>query len=300
MNRVDRLFGILLMLQRQSKVRAQDVAERFEISVRTVYRDMTALAEVGVPVYGTPNDGYRLSDGYLLKPVVFTPEEATALTLGARLLASGSSERLRQNALSALDKLDAVLPAPTRHRVRQRTDSVSFFSTRDGLDLDLELVGTIQAAIQARRCLRLRYRSENAREALVRRVDPLALSVDRGVWYLTGYCHLRRDQRSFRLNRIEDCTLLERRFRPRTVKPPARPTLDVVVRFDQQALRSADERAHYGLVAPEGDCRRYRVNDLREIRHWVLSWGASAEVLEPAPLRSWVRQQAQRLTEILT
>jgi predicted DNA-binding transcriptional regulator YafY len=86
MNRIDRLFGILLILQNQPRVRAQDLAERFEVSKRTIYRDITALSEMGVPIVSLPGEGYELMEGFYLPSLIFTDDEAIALFLGARLL----------------------------------------------------------------------------------------------------------------------------------------------------------------------------------------------------------------------
>ena len=94
MNRVDRLFGILLQLQQRRRVRAQDLAARFEVSERTIYRDMTALCEVGVPITALPGEGYELMEGYYLRPLVFTPEEAGALSLAAQMFLSQASGRV--------------------------------------------------------------------------------------------------------------------------------------------------------------------------------------------------------------
>ena len=114
MNRVDRLFGILLQLQHRRRVRAQDLAAIFEVSERTVYRDMTALSEVGVPIIALPGEGYELMEGYYLRPLVFTPDEASALSLAAQMFMSQASGRVAAAAHLALAKLTAVLPAATR------------------------------------------------------------------------------------------------------------------------------------------------------------------------------------------
>src|SRR5687768_10855679 len=91
MNRIDRLFNIILLLQTRRLVRAQDIASEFGITERTVYRDIAALNEMGVPVVSQPGEGYSLMPGYFLPPLVFTPDEAGALLLGANLLkASGN------------------------------------------------------------------------------------------------------------------------------------------------------------------------------------------------------------------
>ncbi len=95
MNRIDRLFGILLQLQHRRRVRAQDLAAIFEVSERTIYRGMTALSEVGVPIVALPGERYELMEGYHLRPLVFTSDEAGALSLAAQMFLSQASGKLR-------------------------------------------------------------------------------------------------------------------------------------------------------------------------------------------------------------
>ena len=114
MNRVDRLFGILLQLQQRRRVRAQDLAARFEVNERTIYRDISALCEVGVPIAALPGEGYELMEGYYLRPLVFTPDEAGALSLAAQMFLNQASGRIAATGQAALAKISAVLPETTR------------------------------------------------------------------------------------------------------------------------------------------------------------------------------------------
>lgn len=114
MNRIDRLFAITLLLQAKGRVRARDLATWFEVSERTIYRDMGALSESGVPVISLPGEGYELMEGFYLPPLLFTPAEASALFLGAQMLASHATGRLPASAQQALDKVAAILPQDLR------------------------------------------------------------------------------------------------------------------------------------------------------------------------------------------
>src|SRR5262245_45552183 len=114
MNRIDRLFAILLKLQGKSPITSLDLARSFEVSQRTVYRDIAALSEMGVPVVALPGEGYTLMEGFYLPPLVFTPSEATALFLGARMLALEAAGCLPADAEQALTKIAHILPDKTR------------------------------------------------------------------------------------------------------------------------------------------------------------------------------------------
>src|SRR4051794_186348 len=117
MNRTDRLVAILLELQARGGLRAEDLAKRFEVSVRTIYRDLDALAEGGVPLVATPGKGYRLVEGYFLPPLAFTANEAALLVLGGEFVRRRIDADLQGPAGDALRKLSAVLPAERRAEV---------------------------------------------------------------------------------------------------------------------------------------------------------------------------------------
>ena len=147
MNRVDRLFGILLQLQHRRRVRAHDLAVIFEVSERTVYRDMTALSEVGVPIIALPGKGYELMEGYYLRPLVFTPDKASALSLAAQMFMSQASGRLAAAAHLALAKLTAILPAATRAHVSVLLKMVAFALPPTRFNLDDSRLTVFQQAI---------------------------------------------------------------------------------------------------------------------------------------------------------
>jgi predicted DNA-binding transcriptional regulator YafY len=147
MNRIDRLFGIILQLQQRRRVRAQDLAARFEVSERTIYRDMTALSEVGVPIAALPGEGYELMEGYYLRPLVFTPDEASALSLAAQMFLSQASGRVAAAEQAALAKITAVLPEATRQQTATLLEMMQFMLPPTRFNLDDERLVLLQQAI---------------------------------------------------------------------------------------------------------------------------------------------------------
>lgn len=120
-------MAYLLLFQSRGMMRAQDFAQRFEISERTVYRDIQALSEVGVPIVAMPGEGYRLMEGYYLPPVAFSPAEARALFLAVSMLAGFAAEGETQTAArTALEKVRAVLPAATLRQVEALQAAIVF------------------------------------------------------------------------------------------------------------------------------------------------------------------------------
>lgn len=301
MNRIDRLFGILLRLQRRRRVRALDLARHFEVSERTIYRDIAALHELGVPIISLPNTGYELPEGFALPPLFFTTGEAGALALAVQLLLAQTTGATSADAERALAKISATLPPEMRQRIDRLSDMVRFFAVDRPFDLDDPTLAELQRAIADRCIVRLRYHSYRGDQPLARDIEPEALTYHQGVWYLSGYCRLRQAPRSFRLDRIDDLRLLDERFAPRAAHPSAVAMTIVRVRFTRAILRWVRERQHFGYIADEpGEVLRYAVADPSEMLPWLLSWGAGAEVLEPESLRAQVRDEARRLLAILT
>jgi predicted DNA-binding transcriptional regulator YafY len=301
MNRIDRLFAILLLLQNRRVVRASDIAERFEITERTVYRDIAALAQMGVPVVSLPGVGYRIMEGFYLPPLVFTSEEASALYLGAAVMtASGNFVKA---ARGAIEKLNAALPERTRRSAQTLAEMVEFTLPKNAFNLEAPYLVQLRDAIVRRRTVHLRYHSRSGDRVTERDVDPYSLTTSQAAWYFSGFCHLRQDIRSFRLDRVDSLIVLRQTFSVRKDVLPAAPAEQhqVRLRVAPDQARWLRERQHYGFVgetaAPAGIEMIYRVETFAEIQPWILGWGASVEVLEPPALRDAVFAEAGAVLE---
>jgi len=306
MNRIDRLFAILLTLQHKRRVRARDLARQFEISRRTIYRDMSALNQMGIPVVALPGEGFELVEGYYLPPLMFTENEAVALLLGSRLLAQQAAGSVIQSADSALAKINVALPDPVRARSEALTNIISFVTPEAKFDLDDPQLLLLQNAIQEKRVLHLRYRGYKKENLTEREVEPHQLFYADGVWYLEAYCRMRKGMRDFRLSRMEKITPRRETFhKKRTGKAPPQLIIVIKIRFAPIAVRWVREQQHYGYQRDEketsqGTIMVYHVNAESEIIPWVLGWGTSAEVLSPQKLRKSLRETALELANLLT
>lgn len=300
MNRIDRLFAILLVLQKRDVVRAEDLARHFAISKRTVYRDVVALSEMGVPVVSRPGEGYGLMAGYFLPPLLFTADEAAALVLGAQWLAQQATGRLPATTASALAKLTHVLPKATSQEVERLTAILRFYAISSTFDLDDPLLAALQGAISRQQTVQITYHSLRGDEVTTRVIEPYLLTFGSGAWYVEGYCRLRQAHRSFRLSRIEAYQVLRETFTDRAGTRDVREKITVVVRFAPSVVRWVQERQHYAFVAEHKDGFHYQVDDLQEIQSWLLGWGAHAEVISPPTLRAALAAEARKLWELLT
>jgi len=307
MNRIDRLFAILLSLQKHKRIRSEDLAAKFYVSKRTIYRDIVALNESGVPIVSLPGEGYELMPGYYLPPLNFTENEAVALILGTQLLKQQASGSVTIGALQALDKIRAALPKNVAERAEALTSIIGFFTDTDRFNLDDPKLMVLQKAILSKRAVNIRYHGFDRDKTTERTIEPYQLYYAMGTWYLEGYCRLRREMRTFRVSRMEKLSLgtdvFARRDHTRT-RPDA--AVAVKLRFDEKIVRWVRERQHYGFVKEQaarnksGVVMIYQVIKLAELMPWALSWGSGAEVLEPKELREMMREEAKKIVNMLT
>ena len=307
MNRTDRLLAIILELQARGHLRAEDLAAIFETSKRTIYRDMQALAEAGVPIVSVTGQGYSLVEGYFLPPLRFTPEEAIMLMLGSNSLARSFDEHYRRAAASAGRKIEAVLPEPLRVEVREVQDSILLIGDTAN-EHEADLLRQLRRAILERRRVRFRYHTRSREGAAqTREADPYGLINFGDAWYLVAHDHLRDDLRHFRLERMEQFVLLDKHFaRPPDfhMDPPNvdrdRPRV-VRLLFDPAVARWVRETRNFFIVQEEdtadGLLVTLRVRDADEIMAWLLGWGGRVRVLEPDEVRQRVVDGAQAILQ---
>lgn len=301
MNRTDRLLAIVLELQAKKHVRAEDLAATFEVTKRTIYRDMLALDESGVPIVAIPGQGYSLVEGYFLPPLTFTADEATMLLLGADFVAQNFDAQYRAAAESAGHKILTVLPDQLRREVEYLESSIQFITFN--ATAAPETLQQLRRAIIQRRTVRFRYHTRygdptpDPREA-----DPYALININSTWMLIAYCHLRHDNRHFRLDRMQDVSILDKGFaRPTDFKIQLNPdddrTLIVRALFDHQTARRVQESPSGFQIAqephPDGLLVTFHVRQPDDILNWLLGWGSHVRVLEPQSLREMLAHEAQ-------
>lgn len=201
MNRMDRLLGIVTLLQSRKYVTAEKISAKFSISVRTVYRDVKALGELGIPVSFEAQKGYFIVQGYFLPPVSFTTEEANALLLIEVLVNGFTDKSVRKQYASALDKIRSVLRGHQKDKLELLNDKI-LFQKPACYDLHFEYLPGLQEAIGAKTILEIEYQNLKE-ETSKRKIEPIGLIFYAFNWHLIGWCHSRRDYRDFRVSRIK-------------------------------------------------------------------------------------------------
>lgn len=230
MRRADRLFQIIQILRtRRMAITARELAERLEISERSVYRDIRDLMTSGVPIDGAAGVGYVLRRGFDLPPLMFTREEIEALVVGARLVMSWTDGKLARAAQQALEKVQTVLPPALSSRMAKVPLYAPDFNVSPALTAAM---APLRLAIEQNRKVHFGYmRADGA--ASERSVRPLALFYWGAAWTLAAWCELRDDFRNFRLDRISGLSVLDETFQPE----PGHTLEDFYRRMAEQASR---------------------------------------------------------------
>jgi len=201
MNRIDRLFGILTLLQSKKYVSAETIASKFNISVRTVYRDVKALAEQGVPVSFEQSKGYFIVNGYFLPPISFNSDEAGALLLIESIVYGFSDRSIKKNYSSALNKIKAVLNKTQKEKL-ERLNNTTHLQLPSRITPDLDYLSTLQNAISSKVIIEMEY-ANSKEEASKRAIEPIGLVFYALSWHVIAWCHLRNEYRDFKLSRIK-------------------------------------------------------------------------------------------------
>lgn len=302
MKQMDRRLLILMRLRDETPLRAADLAEECGCSVRTVYRDIDALCQAGVPVAALPGEGYRLVSGYHLPPIAFTAEEAVQLLLGSDLVHGLGTSAQREAARAAAAKVEVVLRPDIRRDVVRLRERIRVSRRMQGEAS--RWLPVLQKAVTNDRVLWLRYHSFSSDELTERRVEPHFLVFYGDDWHLVGYCRLREGTRDFRVGRIREAKTLPEPFeRPKHVELETHGKDDgrqeVRVWIEASAVPWAREAPAFGLHREEpgegGSVFVYHSWNVRRLLPWVLSWGALARVLSPPEVVARVRGEAEAL-----
>ena len=310
MNRLDRLTALLIQLQSKRIVRSQEVAERFGISLRTVYRDMRTLELAGVPLIGEAGVGYSIVQGYRLPPVQFTREEAMAFLTAEKLVNQWTDPKTRASYQSALFKIKSVLRTSDKEVLDDLSSRIAVvqspYLTRDRpQNLPIE---TILNCIAEKKVVRLTYESASSPGLTERDVEPVGIYSGGTFWYLIAYCRLREGYRNFRTDRVQGIEVLSERF---STQHPAlqsfiehtrqeRTLQKVVIRLDRSATRFlGDQHYYHGFVsqtdAGEQIEMTFLTDSLPGMAHWCLIFGEVADIVEPEALKELVSKKLEKV-----
>jgi predicted DNA-binding transcriptional regulator YafY len=308
MNRIDRLVAILLQLQSKRRVRAKELAEKFNLSLRTVYRDVRALEEAGVPVIGEAGTGYSLMEGYRLPPVMFNQDEATALLTASKLVQSKTDAGILKHFTSALDKIKAILRHSEKEHIEGIDDHIAVMSHpaivyQPEPQLHLQ---SILNAIGSSSVIEVAYTSIERNETTIRKLEPVGIYYMGSHWYLVAFCQMRNDYRNFRTDKIQNLKITSEAISK--THPPLqsfmnqmsneRQVQQVIIEVETDVVKYLGEQKYYnGFVKEEniGDHVRmtFLTGSLMGFSRWFMLFGDHAEIIEPLELKEMVAEIAE-------
>ncbi|MEW5795746.1 MAG: YafY family protein [Candidatus Zixiibacteriota bacterium] len=299
MSKYDRLLYILNLLRSRKSLNARRLADECQVTERSIYRDLISLSEANVPIYY--DNGYKLASGNFLPPLNFTLDEYTCLRLALESTPLAKAGRKADTLRQIKAKIDCCLPQATREmrKMSRETAHIEIDTTITGR-ATTRFYGVLERAISEQRSVDLEY--DSLEHGLTRRlVDPYFIIFRRHAFYFVGYCHLRRDFRTFRIDRLRSLTTTETKFTRRKEISASDyfagswelhhgEPVEVVVEFQGRASRVVTDSRHHPSETIErldNDRIRYRVivNGTDEIRRWLLGFGADAVVIAPDELR---------------
>ena len=210
--RLARLTAILTQLQSKRIITANYLAERHQVSVRTIYRDIRTLEKSGIPIITEEGRGYSIMEGYHLPPVVFTEDEANALITVEQLILKNKDQSLSENVSSALEKIKSILKYAQKGNIELLAERI-YFGGNNNEETTSNNLMQIQSAIIHFKLLKIEYNSSK-QELTTRHIEPFAIYSINGNFLLIAFCRLRKDFRVFRIDYIEHLTVLDESFTP--------------------------------------------------------------------------------------
>ena len=311
LNKTERLFALVLLLQNKPNMTSRDLAEHFGVSRRTIFRDLRTLAESGVPLTYAEDGGYEILEGYQLPPLMLTAREAATVLIGTAFTKLQPDPSLRADADAVGMKIRSVLPEPVRdyiERLQERTVLAPYNEVQGRAQTSEEegLWFELSEAVAKQRRVKITYYTPSRDEETAREVDPLGLVYYSDHWNLIGYDHLRSEVRNFRLDRIRK---LRTRFE--TFQPPrdfdlkaflrergeSPRNVRMTLRFEDRAWRwarralPADVETEHTREDGRTEATIYFENP-EYVARWLLRYGTDVEVVEPEALKAEHRKLA--------
>lgn len=310
--KIERLMNLVLLIKNNPGIHVKKIAESFNISERTVYRDFITLSFTGIPVYSAPGKGggYFIDKDCFLPPLRFTCEEAASILIAAKFFQTQKGFPYQQHIQLALEKIEGVLETENKQYMQKIDKKISVFLSKFK---DYQQYSTIfqetNKAIIEKRQIKITYYSMSKDETTKRTLDPIHLMFRGGFWYLIAFCHLRNKIKMFRIDRIKDLQLTDKTFQVPAdfslasymgkswqvvrgegetyqveikIFPPAARWVKEEMLHPTQKITSSDN----GSIIFNAE-----VPSFIEIKKWVLRLGSCAEVLKPEGLKKEVIEE---------
>jgi predicted DNA-binding transcriptional regulator YafY len=307
-------MNLILFIRNNPGIHIKKIAEIFDISERTVYRDFITLSLAGIPVYSSTGKGggYFINEDYFLPPLRFTCEEAASILIAAKLFQTQKGFPYQQHIQLALEKIEGILETENKKYMQKIDKKISVYLSKFK---DYQQYSTIfqdiNKAIMEKKQIKITYYSISNDEITKRNLDPIHLMFRGGFWYLIAFCHLRNEIKMFRIDRIKDLKLTDKIFQVPSdfslasymgkswqvvrgegetyqveikIFPPASRWVKEEIRHPTQQIKSLEN----GTILFTAE-----VSSLSEIKRWVLQMGSCTEVIAPEELKKEVIKEIE-------
>lgn len=310
MNRLERMSAILIKLQSRPLVTAREIADQFSVSLRTVYRDIRSLEESGVPICGEAGLGYSLVEGFRLPPLMFTPEEAISFLMAEKLLSHHADDDTYDAFRGGMDKIRAVLKAAEKDFLHGLDDYIRVPKSEN---LPPPVTGNIMQpllkSLLHKRQVTIEYKAGYNQKTTLRTIEPQGVFFMVHCWYVTAWCTLREDYRTFHLGRIRNINPTDEPFgrqHPSLDKLVQTlyyntPNTKVTLRIHKEANTMIGTAKYLNGLTDErqdGDwyVHTYEAYSLERFARWYISFADKAEIVGPQELKTIVKELIDSIT----
>ena len=305
----DRVVAILTQLQSKRIVKAQELADRFGVSLRTIYRDIKTLENSGVPISSEAGVGYSIVEGYKLPPVMFTREEAVSFVAAEKLMEHFTDRSLGNAFQSAMFKVKSVLRWTDKDRIDELNANIHVSPKKNLFNKEVSnALEILMNGIVNKKQVYIRYQSFDASQPSERNIEPIGLYHDKEYWYLVAYCHLRKEHRNFRSDRIIKITGLDTGFTLQHkelsayLQKPQFDTYEVVrIVMDNAYVKYVQHsRQQYGFISEKkvGNKTEMTFHYLHEPEYflrWFIVLADKSDIIEPESLKQRLKELAQNI-----
>ncbi len=309
--KIDRVTAILTQLQSKPLVRAQTLAEKFNVSIRTIYRDIKTLENAGIPIIGEAGNGYSLMEGYKIPPIMFTKEEVLSFITAEKLMKKFAHESLDVHYHSAMEKVKSVLRTSDKKFIQNIENQINIYSYKPkSTDLVRNSIPTILESIDEKLQLTISYKKDNG-EISERNIEAVGIFFEFNYWYVMAYCILRKDFRQFRIDRFQKIGKTELPFLQnygnieQYRKNSKNPKTEVKILVNRNVLpHITNSKKYYGLTHEEEKENRILMTFETEwiadgFPRWLITFADYIEILEPEFLKETMKNLVTSIAENL-
>lgn len=308
LKKLDRVTAILTQLQSKPVVRAQDLAEKFDVSIRTIYRDVKTLENAGIPIVGEAGNGYSLMEGYKLPPIMFTKEEVLSFITAEKLMQKFSHQSLGNHYQMAMEKVRSVLRHSDKNLIHNIEKQIDVFSVHGNSGDSLKnVIPIILESIAEKTQLSIEYQTVDGR-VTNRTIEAVGIFFEFNFWYIMAYCILRKDFRQFRVDRIQQISKTQTPFlqeygQINDYRKSHGNKVQAKLLVDKKIMAHlVNSKKYYGLIeeveTDQGMELTFETEWISDgFPRWLITFADYATVLEPESLRILLNELLVKMTD---